>query len=58
MAELYIFIACLFQRFELQLYDTIRERDIDTARDFFIAETSPESPGVRAKVVKAKGSAK
>ncbi|KAI4221793.1 MAG: hypothetical protein L6R40_008610 [Gallowayella cf. fulva] len=51
-------IQCSAPRFELQLYDTIRERDIDTARDFFIAETSPESPGVRAKVVKAKGSAK
>ncbi|KAL8729123.1 MAG: hypothetical protein Q9166_004954 [cf. Caloplaca sp. 2 TL-2023] len=57
MAELYIFIACLFQRFELELYDTNRERDIDTVRDFFIGETSPESPGVRVKIVKAKGSA-
>ena len=47
LAELYITIACLFRRFDLQLHDTIRGRDVDTIRDCFIAETSPISVGIR-----------
>jgi len=49
LAEIYIVIACLFRRFDLQLHDTIRERDIDVVRDCFIGEVSPESAGVRIK---------
>ncbi|KAL8753030.1 MAG: hypothetical protein Q9184_005544 [Pyrenodesmia sp. 2 TL-2023] len=49
LAELYIIIACLFRRFDLELHDTIRERDIDTVRDCFISEPSPQSLGVRIK---------
>ena len=49
LAELYIIIACLFRRFDLELYDTIRERDIDVARDCFIGEVPPGSVGVRIK---------
>lgn len=49
LAELYIVIACLFHRFDLQLHDTIRERDIDFVRDCFIGEPSPKSVGVRVK---------
>ncbi|KAL8963661.1 MAG: hypothetical protein Q9193_000105 [Seirophora villosa] len=49
LAELYIVIACLFRRFDLELHDTIRERDIDTVRDCFIGEPSPRSLGVRVK---------
>ena len=48
---MYIVIACLFRRFDLQLHDTTRERDIDYARDCFIGEPSPESVGVRIKAV-------
>lgn len=47
MAELYIVIACLFRRFNLDLYDTTRVRDIDVVRDCFIGESSPQSVGVR-----------
>ena len=53
LAELYIIIACLFRRFDLELYDTIRERDIDFARDCLVGMPSPESVGVRIKVVSA-----
>lgn len=49
LAELYIIIACLFRRFDLELYDTIRERDIDVVRDCFIGEVAPNSVGVRIK---------
>ena len=49
LAELYITLACLFHRYDLELYDTIRERDIDVARDCFIGEPSPSSVGVRVR---------
>ncbi|KAL8765571.1 MAG: hypothetical protein Q9209_007402 [Squamulea sp. 1 TL-2023] len=52
LAELYIIIARIFSQFELEIFDTIRERDVDYMRDCFIGETSPESLGVRMKVVK------
>ena len=55
MSELYIIIACLFRRYELELYDTIRERDIDVVRDCFLGETSLESPGVHVKVIGVSG---
>jgi hypothetical protein len=54
LTELYIVIACLFRRFDLELYDTIRERDIDIVRDCFIGEPSPQSKGVRVKVTQDK----
>lgn len=57
LAELYIVIASLFRRFELELYDTVRERDVDSVRDFFIGESSPESHGIRVKAVAAKNMA-
>ena len=50
LAELYITIACLFRRFDLQLHDTIRGRDVDAIRDCFIAETSPMSLGIRVEM--------
>ncbi|CAG8978292.1 hypothetical protein HYALB_00010291 [Hymenoscyphus albidus] len=49
--ELYLTLAMLFRRFELELFDTIRERDIDLRRDCFLAEAMPGSQGVRVKVV-------
>ena len=55
LSELYIIIACLFRRYELELYDTIRERDIDVVRDCFLGEASLDSPGVHVKVVGASG---
>lgn len=46
VAELYLVIACVFRRFDLKLFDTIRERDIDVVCDCFIGEVSPESRGL------------
>ncbi|KAI1505577.1 putative flavonoid 3-hydroxylase [Biscogniauxia marginata] len=52
-AELYILVASLFRRRKLELFDTIRERDIESVRDCFIGETSPSSKGVRVKYTEA-----
>ena len=49
MAELYIVLATIFRRFDLELHDTVRERDIDVVRDSFLGEPSFESKGVRVK---------
>ncbi|KAI0164163.1 putative flavonoid 3-hydroxylase [Xylariaceae sp. FL1272] len=48
-AELYIALAFIFRRRDFQLHDTVRERDVDFVRDFFVGETSPMSRGVRVK---------
>ena len=55
IAELYLVIACLFHRFDLQLYDTIRQRDIDAVRDCFIGEASTAILGVRVKNTSTNG---
>ena len=51
-SELYIAIACLFRRFNLELHETVRERDVDGVRDCFGIEPSLESLGVRVKLAK------
>ncbi|KAI1322849.1 cytochrome P450 [Xylariaceae sp. FL0255] len=48
-AELYILLAVLFRRTNYELYDTVRERDVDFVRDFFVGETSADSKGVRLR---------
>lgn len=50
-AEMYIALATLFLQFDLELFETYRERDIDYVRDCFLAEASRESQGIRVKVV-------
>ena len=49
-AEIYFTLAALFRRFDLKLFDTVRSRDVDTARDFFVPYASKESKGVRVTV--------
>jgi hypothetical protein len=49
-AELYLPLSTLFRRFDLQLFETYRKRDIDHVRDCFLGEPDPQSPGVRVKV--------
>ncbi|KAJ3568351.1 hypothetical protein NPX13_g6451 [Xylaria arbuscula] len=51
-SELYIAIATLIHRRRFDLHDTIRERDVDFTRDFFVGETSAETKGVRVKYAK------
>ena len=50
-AEIYLAIAMVFRRFDVQLYDTIKERDVDVHRDCFLGEADPTSLGVRIQVV-------
>ena len=53
-AEMYFTVAIVFRRFEFELYDVVRERDIDCARDAFVPVSKPESKGVRVKVIGVK----
>ena len=50
-ANLYHILSALFRRFDLELVDTIRERDVDMARDKFISKPVKESKGVCVRVV-------
>lgn len=50
-AEMVIAFATIIRRFDLELYDTTRERDVDYVGDFFLGAHHPESPGIRVKVV-------
>lgn len=50
--EIYLTLAAVFRRFELELFDTTRERDVDVTRDYFIGMSAKESPGIRVRVVK------
>ncbi|KAI1356037.1 cytochrome P450 [Xylaria sp. FL0043] len=52
-AELYIALAALFHQREFELHDTVRERDVDFSRDFFVGETSASAKGVRVKYVES-----
>jgi hypothetical protein len=45
-------LTTLLRRFEFQLYDTNRDRDIDLVRDCFIGEPNPDSVGVRVKIIR------
>ncbi|KAL9013251.1 MAG: hypothetical protein Q9173_002036 [Seirophora scorigena] len=49
--ELYLAVAAVFRRFDLELYDTERLRDVETTRDCFTGEASKGSRGVRVRVV-------
>ncbi|KAI5918195.1 putative flavonoid 3-hydroxylase [Camillea tinctor] len=51
MADLYIMLALVFRRDNLEIFDTIRERDIDIVRDCFSGEVSKETKGVKIKYV-------
>jgi len=50
-AELYLGLAYVVARFDLEPYDTVAERDIHIDRDLFVGVPKPESKGIRAKVV-------
>ncbi|KAI0193125.1 cytochrome P450 [Astrocystis sublimbata] len=47
--ELYVVLASLFLNKDFELYNTIRERDVDFTRDFFVGDISPEGKGVQVK---------
>ncbi|KAF3804593.1 Trichodiene oxygenase [Colletotrichum gloeosporioides] len=50
-AEMYIALAKLFRRFDLELYGVVRERDIDHHRDCFLGEPTDDTKGVRVKIL-------
>lgn len=49
-SELYLLAAALVVRFDMELYDFDRKRDLETIRDCFIGMPSRDSRGLRAKV--------
>lgn len=51
-AEMYLGIAAILRRFELELDDVVRERDIDTVRDCFVGMPSPQAKGVNVRVLR------
>lgn len=48
---MYITIATIVSRFDLELFETYRERDVDYIRDCFLGESDLASPGIRVKVI-------
>lgn len=50
-AEIYLASAFLIRRFNFELYDVIKERDVDVVRDCFVGLTRPDTKGVRFKVL-------
>lgn len=51
-AELFLTVARVMTRFDMELFDTIRSRDVDVVRDCIIGLPSPESPGIRIQIKK------
>ncbi|KAK5122214.1 hypothetical protein LTR85_004124 [Meristemomyces frigidus] len=51
-AELYLALAVLITSFDFELFDVVKERDIDYAADCFLGETRADSPGVRVLIKK------
>lgn len=49
-AEMYLAIAYIVTRFDLELFDTTKERDILFQRDWFLGAPSPESQGLRMQI--------
>ena len=50
-AEIYLTLASVFRRFEFEMVDVVRERDIDITHDFFNTSTSLESKGMNVRVL-------
>ena len=49
--EMYMSLATILTRFELQLYETDWARDVAYSRDCFLGEAARHSPGIRIKVL-------
>jgi hypothetical protein len=46
-AELFLMLATIFRRYDMELYDTIFERDVELKHDMFLPQPSDESRGMR-----------
>ena len=53
-AEMYIGLATVFRRVEMELWETKRDA-VDMAADFFVPIPKPKTKGVRVTVKQAKG---
>ena len=51
-AEIFICVALLFRTMELQIVDTVEERDVLTTRDAFIGQSDPSSQGINARIIR------
>ena len=51
-AELFLTVARVMTRFDIDLFETVRSRDVDVVRDCIIGLPSAESPGIRVKIKK------
>ncbi|KAL8947877.1 MAG: hypothetical protein Q9222_005892 [Ikaeria aurantiellina] len=49
--ELNLALVTIFRRFDLELYETTKERDVEYVGDGFLGMHNPQSPGIRVKVV-------
>ncbi|PGH14041.1 hypothetical protein AJ79_03311 [Helicocarpus griseus UAMH5409] len=50
-AQIYLASAVMLRRFNFELYDVVKERDIDVVRDCFVGMARPDTRGVRFKVL-------
>ena len=48
-------LATILRRFDLQLFETFWERDVEYTRDCFLGESDRASPGIRVKVTADNG---
>lgn len=53
-AEIYLTLASVFRRFDFEMVDVVRERDIDITHDFFNTSSSLESKGMNVRVLERK----
>jgi hypothetical protein len=51
MSELYFAIAMLWRSIELEVVDTLEERDVWTSNDCFIGMTDLKSEGIKVRVI-------
>jgi cytochrome P450 len=51
-AELYLTVAAIFSRFDLELFETT-DRDVEVVSDGFIGRRPADSRGIRVKVLGA-----
>jgi hypothetical protein len=49
-SEIYLAVAALVTRFDMELYDFDSKRDVDIVRDCFLGMPSKEAKGVRVKL--------
>ena len=50
-AELYLILANVFRRFEFDVSEVTRERDVDVAKDLIMGVSSSDSKGIIVKIL-------